>query len=320
MTFTAETSIAVTANATLRRGDTGNEVRALQVTLNYRGAGLTDDGVFGALTEARVREFQQARQLTVDGVVGSNTWDALQSGMARVRTAGSTINMRATPELTGKIVQTLVSEDSVRVIGRSPLMDDNYRWFFVEARQSQGWVRENLIDLLGPAFTVPLPMVNGITIQSRPRSWNMGIDPRIEAGIRSVLNLGEGDRLRYLYFGLNNADNAMLVYLPGDRPTGGSPLMVMRPTGRGYKVISNIVLVEQPVIITNDQSFGYPDLVVHTTADGVPPNYRRLRFTGSTYHPSRATTAIAIPAGSTVRGIALATRITPELAAPIVAV
>ena len=37
------------------------------------------DGEFGQKTEASVRAFQQVEGLTVDGVVGAKTWDALEN-------------------------------------------------------------------------------------------------------------------------------------------------------------------------------------------------------------------------------------------------
>jgi peptidoglycan hydrolase-like protein with peptidoglycan-binding domain len=61
------------ATQTLQRGSRGAAVAALQRTLG----GLTADGVFGALTEAKVRSYQQSKQLTVNGVVNANVWNAL---------------------------------------------------------------------------------------------------------------------------------------------------------------------------------------------------------------------------------------------------
>ena len=45
--------ITTATDPILRRGDRGNNVKTLQAILNYRGAGLTVDGDFGAITEAR---------------------------------------------------------------------------------------------------------------------------------------------------------------------------------------------------------------------------------------------------------------------------
>lgn len=65
---------------TLRTGSTGDNVQYLQQILNKIGYGpLTADGVFGAKTEAAVKKFQKAFKLTVDGIVGPKTWNALES-------------------------------------------------------------------------------------------------------------------------------------------------------------------------------------------------------------------------------------------------
>jgi hypothetical protein len=56
----------------------GCAVLELQTMLNNRDfdAGPVD-GIYGPATEAAVRAFQQANNLTVDGIVGPDTWDAL---------------------------------------------------------------------------------------------------------------------------------------------------------------------------------------------------------------------------------------------------
>lgn len=56
---------------------TGVAVSACQTRLNDHGAHLTVDGVFGLATGAAVMAFQLAQKLTVDGIVGPNTWAAL---------------------------------------------------------------------------------------------------------------------------------------------------------------------------------------------------------------------------------------------------
>ncbi|MEU1592585.1 GH25 family lysozyme [Streptomyces sp. NPDC005708] len=62
---------------TVQKGATGPAVQAVQSQLNAHGASLTVDGSFGPATDSAVRSFQSAHGLTADGIVGSNTWQAL---------------------------------------------------------------------------------------------------------------------------------------------------------------------------------------------------------------------------------------------------
>ena len=63
----------------LRRGSTGGAVKIYQVALNGVGYPLVGDGIFGAATDSATRRFQSDRGLSVDGIVGPRTWDALLS-------------------------------------------------------------------------------------------------------------------------------------------------------------------------------------------------------------------------------------------------
>ena len=56
----------------LKLGSKGDTVKKLQQELN-----LTVDSDFGLKTDKAVREFQAKNKLTVDGIVGNNTWKAL---------------------------------------------------------------------------------------------------------------------------------------------------------------------------------------------------------------------------------------------------
>jgi peptidoglycan hydrolase-like protein with peptidoglycan-binding domain len=77
---------------TVQRGSQGDAVRGVQEEFQFRNLsgdpskGLAVDGDFGPKTEAAVRGFQQALHadipsVTVDGIVGPVTWQALVSGM-----------------------------------------------------------------------------------------------------------------------------------------------------------------------------------------------------------------------------------------------
>ena len=77
---------------TVQRGSQGDAVRGVQEEFQFRNEsgdpakGPQIDGIFGPDTDAAVRSFQQALHLdipsvTVDGIVGPVTWQALVSGM-----------------------------------------------------------------------------------------------------------------------------------------------------------------------------------------------------------------------------------------------
>ena len=68
----------------LRQGDRGIAVRTIQYYLNFIGQfndsltiGIAEDGIFGQETKRAVEAFQRYYGLTVDGIVGRNTWNAV---------------------------------------------------------------------------------------------------------------------------------------------------------------------------------------------------------------------------------------------------
>ncbi|HEY9604759.1 MAG TPA: peptidoglycan-binding domain-containing protein [Allocoleopsis sp.] len=65
----------------LDRGSDGSTVRVLQQLLNFKGYALEVDGQFGSLTEQAVKDFQCASNLTVNGIVDSETWHNLSLGI-----------------------------------------------------------------------------------------------------------------------------------------------------------------------------------------------------------------------------------------------
>lgn len=72
---------------TVKRGSKGDAVRGVQEEIQFRNlsgdpANATPiDGIFGPQTEGFIRAFQEALEITVDGIVGPITWRALVSGM-----------------------------------------------------------------------------------------------------------------------------------------------------------------------------------------------------------------------------------------------
>ena len=78
--YTEEEIPMETVKPTLRKGDRGDEVKALQERLNSLGYDCGEaDGFFGTRTKNAVVRFQTDHQLDPDGVVGRKTWAALDS-------------------------------------------------------------------------------------------------------------------------------------------------------------------------------------------------------------------------------------------------
>ena len=76
---------------TLRKGDSGEDVRDLQETLTELGYGCGDiDGKFGTKTKNAVVAFQTDAGLDPDGVVGRKTWAALDKAEAQLPPAPDT--------------------------------------------------------------------------------------------------------------------------------------------------------------------------------------------------------------------------------------
>ena len=61
----------------VKRGDEIFPVRSLQDLLRARNHSVAVDGIFGPLTEAAVKAFQQGNGLAADGIVGPLTWPKL---------------------------------------------------------------------------------------------------------------------------------------------------------------------------------------------------------------------------------------------------
>ncbi len=77
----------------IKRGSISNYVLIAQDDLNtlgYTTGGL--DGIFGAATQDAVRRYQSKVGLTVDGIVGCNTWSSLQEAVVGTGKTSTTID------------------------------------------------------------------------------------------------------------------------------------------------------------------------------------------------------------------------------------
>lgn len=77
ITFLPQQDVFARSWPVVRQGDNGRNVVTVQYLLRHRGYSLSVDGAFGSGTKSKVQSFQSSRGLTADGIVGTNTWEAL---------------------------------------------------------------------------------------------------------------------------------------------------------------------------------------------------------------------------------------------------
>jgi cell wall-associated NlpC family hydrolase len=86
----------LTVYRNLKKGSTGEDVKALQERLNELGYDCGDaDGIFGTKTRAAVMQYQLEAGLTVDGIAGKETQSAL---FAESAGAVYTVTLKCVPE------------------------------------------------------------------------------------------------------------------------------------------------------------------------------------------------------------------------------
>ena len=85
---------------TVQQGAAGDLVQALQLLLNAHAADLVVDGNFGPDTKAAVEVFQNAHNLSVDGIVNGQTWPAIVISVEEAETGDA---VRAAQVLMGHV-------------------------------------------------------------------------------------------------------------------------------------------------------------------------------------------------------------------------
>lgn len=109
----------------LQPGTSGNEIRQIQLRLNRISRNYPSipkienpDGIYGAETEAAVREFQRIFSLTDDGVIGRATWYEIQRVYNAVKRLSELNSEGVTVEDVTNLRQTVLQEGDTGVAVR----------------------------------------------------------------------------------------------------------------------------------------------------------------------------------------------------------
>jgi hypothetical protein len=133
----------------------------------------------------------------------------------------------------------------------------------------------------------------------------------IEQAIRQEVP-GAENEVRYYYNQVDLSGDGTpeaLVYLTGSYTcgSGGCSLLILSPQNQGgYSVVSQMSLVNAPVIVSGDRTSGWNDLVIPIKGGGATPHYARLQFDGSGY-PGNPSMAPEVPASDPISGTAVMT-------------
>lgn len=169
----------------------------------------------------------------------------------------------------------------------------------------------------------PLPIPDGVRLGDvKYRTSATAADAALEAAIVEIMAGGSGDKsmlgsMRYAYDRVDlNDDGApeALVYLMGSYTcgSGGCTMLILESTGQSYEMVSRMTLVNPPVVIANEKTAGWKDLIIYVQGGGATPHYARLQFDGSRY-PSNPSIVPAVSSDVPLSGTAILTeKMTPD--------
>lgn len=246
----------VTADNILKYEDTGSEVRSLQKKLHeldfYEGS---IDGVFGVMTETAVRNFQEASDLRVDGLVGPSTRNQIESTLE-----DSDISIKKDQFLRRGDYGQRVSELKKMLREKGFLAREGNSEFCFQTARAVELLQEHYglqVDgVVGPRtwnvlereenYLRSYTLDPGDTLWDLSAKWNVSVDE-----LKDLNNIDQPNRLRA-------GDN---INIPGDIKTEDIEI-------RYWNQVDNII---------NDED-------IYTVTDIETGLHFRLRRFGGTYH------------------------------------
>ena len=117
----------------------------------------------------------------------------------------------------------------------------------------------------------------------------------------------EGIRYFYNKTDLNEDDKLeVIVYLVGAYScgTGGCTTLIFQSFDSDYRLISNLTLVNNPIIVSNKKTNGWHDLNLYISGVGINSNYHVVSFDGQEY-PSNPSLQPKLSTDSLLTGKAL---------------
>jgi len=188
--------------------------------------------------------------------------------------------------------------------------------FMIKAKEN---MRRRFFQLLACIPLILLVTAPVSTVQNSPKpivlqsvSPEKIRDNKLEQALLKALGEDVSDSeypVQYYYNRVDlNGDGKpeVLAYVFGQTVcgTGGCNAFVFQPTNNGYQLISAISLARNPIIVSEQQTQGWKDLIMFVAGGGIQPgHYVVLQFNGQQY-PENPTLAPAKPLDYKAKGIA----------------
>jgi hypothetical protein len=161
-----------------------------------------------------------------------------------------------------------------------------------------------------------LPNVGGVKIgkidyQNSETSPNSKLEKAILRAIPDYSKVANNPEryLRYYYNQVDLNDDGkpeVVVYLVGSYAcgSGGCTTLIFTLNNQDYRLVSQLTLVNAPIVVTPQKNSGWKDLVMLVSGGGATKQYTRTSFDGKSY-PSNPSVQPAVSSNTTLIGQAL---------------
>lgn len=135
-------------------------------------------------------------------------------------------------------------------------------------------------------------------------------DTRLEKAIIKAFDLSQDEgKVRYYYNNIDLNDDGkpeVFVYLVGPFVcgTGGCSAAIFKQENGEYKLLSKFSLVNNPIIISDNKTNGYKDIIMDVYGGGIESFFAKLKFDGIKY-PMNPSIQPKVEPGTKVEGIAI---------------
>lgn len=114
------------------------------------------------------------------------------------------------------------------------------------------------------------------------------LEEAIAKAVQDIYGMEIDSDMKYYYNKIDlNGDEApeTFVYVVGSilSGTGGDTAFIFAGQEDDYKLVSDIALVQNPVIVSTDKTNGWNDLIMRVAGGGIEPFYAQLKFDGEKY-------------------------------------